>query len=52
MKQLTILLLLALAPNLWAQRVITGVVVEANANNDPLPGATISVAVPGAKQEP
>ena len=49
MKQLTILLLLALAPNLWAQRVITGVVVEANANNDPLPGATISVAVPGAK---
>ena len=49
MKQLTILLLLALAPNLWAQRVITGVVVEANANNDPLPGATISVVVPGAK---
>jgi len=51
MKQLFTLLFLALAPSLWAQRVITGVVVEADANDDPLPGATISVAVPGAKAE-
>ena len=51
MKQLFTLLFLALAPSLWAQRVITGVVVEADANDDPLPGATISVAVPGAKAQ-
>ena len=51
MKQLFTLLFLALAPSLWAQRVITGVVVEADATDDPLPGATISVAVPGAKAQ-
>ena len=49
MRQLIILLLLVLAPSAWAQRVITGVVVEAESNNDPLAGATVSVSVPGAK---
>ena len=51
MRQLFTLLFLALAPSLWAQRIITGVVVEADANDDPLPGATISVSVPGAKAQ-
>lgn len=49
MRQLIILLLLVLAPSAWAQRVITGVVVEADSNNDPLPGATVSV--PGSKAQ-
>lgn len=49
MRQLIILLLLVLAPCAWAQRVITGVVVEADSNNDPLPGATVSV--PGSKAQ-
>lgn len=51
MRQLIILLLLVLAPSAWAQRVITGVVVEADSNNDPLPGATVSVSVPGSKAQ-
>lgn len=51
MRQLIILLLLVLAPCAWAQRVITGVVVEADSNNDPLPGATVSVSVPGSKAQ-
>lgn len=51
MRQLIILLLLFLAPCAWAQRVITGVVVEADSNNDPLPGATVSVSVPGSKAQ-
>ena len=49
MRQLIILLLLVLAPCAWAQRVITGVVVEADSNNAPLPGATVSV--PGSKAQ-
>lgn len=51
MRQLIILLLLVLAPSAWAQRVITGVVVDADSNNDPLPGATVSVSVPGSKAQ-
>lgn len=51
MRQLIILLLLVLAPCAWGQRVITGVVVEADSNNDPLPGATVSVSVPGSKAQ-
>ena len=44
--------LLFVAVALYAQeRTITGVVVDAELNNDPLPGATISVATTGSRVE-
>ena len=44
--------LLFVAVALYAQeRTITGVVVDADLNNDPLPGATISVATAGSRVE-
>ena len=44
--------LLFVAVALYAQeRTITGVVVDAELNNDPLPGATISVATAGSRVE-
>ena len=44
--------LLFVAVALYAQeRTITGVVVDADLNNDPLPGATISVAKAGSRVE-
>ena len=44
--------LLFVAVALYAQeRTITGVVVDAELNNDPLPGATISVAKAGSRVE-
>lgn len=47
----TLLLLFAVMAIQAQNRVITGVVVDADLNDDPLPGATISVAAVGSKTE-